>query len=90
MIGAKRSKDEYAKQYTSFFVLKRVTSLGKTEFPAIDFTTYKSLMEIKKIEGINRNTFFDRWNLFMTSLFNIEYKPNVVYIYQYVGNSTIK
>src|SRR3989338_9403223 len=77
--------EEYGKQYASFFVLKRVTSLNKTEFPSIDFTTYANLMEVKKIEGVE-NTFFDKVNTLIISLLDVEYEPNIIYVYQYVGN----
>lgn len=77
---------EYAMQYGTFYVLKRITSISKTSFPQIALEEYSSLEEVSTLYGINLQTFFDRVTRFLMNILNISYEPNKVIIYQYSAN----
>lgn len=72
-----------AQSYDDFYVLKRTTSLSKTQYPGIAFEQHPFLKEIAVIQGTNESILFDRLNARLVKIFNIPYKPNAIVIYRY-------
>ncbi len=79
---SEESINERAAQYERFYVLKRITSISKTQYPEIDFDTYKSLNLVYVVEGYDEYIFFDRINRVIMKILGISYNPNVIYIYE--------
>ena len=75
-----------AVKYPNFFVLKRTTSVTKTNYPPLDIENSSILSLVRVINGVDcHNTLFDRINLLMMHALNKDYQPNRVHIYKYTA-----
>lgn len=72
-----------ATDYNQFYIIKRISSVSKTQYPRYPVEENPNLILVEVLEGYDESILFDSVNKFMMNVLNIEYEPNKIYIYNY-------
>ena len=77
--------EAFAKKYDHFYVIKRISSKGRSEYPPLDLNKNTHLKLVTTIYGVAK-TPFDWINPLFMKLFN--YRPNTFYVYELVKDKS--
>lgn len=71
-------------RYTRLFILKRISSTGRSTYPERVFEEDEGFKEIAVFEGVS-DSFFDSVTWWLTRILSIPVYPSKVVLYEYIG-----